>query len=152
MPDPIRELQRAAALAAKHLGARDRAVRVAVWCSDGVRVIDAAVPPDALEADPGERPPPAIVPGWSFVNDRVVLYDGRAVAVSPSRVRLLRVLVEAEGKLSAKELARLAFDREADEENARYHVKALRAELKDAFRDFEGEIVPGDGGYRIALR
>jgi hypothetical protein len=154
MPDyPLKDLLRAAVLATQHLHGCDRAdcpVRVVVFCSQGRKVIDLAIPAEILKAA-AEPEVPVLPPGWSFA-DKIALYDGRAVAVAPSRVKLLRVLVEAVGKLSAKELARLAFDREADEENARYHVKALRAELAAAFPGFEGEIVPGEGGYRLVLR
>lgn len=151
--DPLRSLLRAACRAARHLDA-GRATRVAVYCGDK-KVIDLAVPESVAdgelrvpEAQTVPEEPPA---GWSFTG-RAALYDGERLAVAPSRVKLLRVLVEATEKLSAKELGRLAFDRETDEEGTRYHIRTLRAELAAEFPSFEGDIIPGDGGYRLALR
>ena len=148
-PDPIRQLQTAARAAARHVNPHTRARNVIVLDVNGEQVLDLQVPAGA-DAD-ADGLAPAVRPGWD-VDDRRALFDGQPIRVAASRLRLLRVLAEAEGPLPAKELARLAFDRESDEENARYHVRELRKELKVAFDGFEGEIIPGDGGYRLVLR
>lgn len=151
--DPLRALLRAACRAARHLDA-GRATRVVVYGGDR-KVIDLAVPDSVADGElrvpEAQAPPEDPPPGWSFTA-RTALYDGKRLAVAPSRVKLLRVLWEATEKLSAKELGRLAFDRETDEEGTRYHIRTLRAELAAEFPTFEGEIIPGDGGYRLALR
>jgi len=146
------------------------ALRVAAAIAPGASVshvvaLDAAgkvlfklpVPPAALllppptDAGPADEPP-AAAPGWA-VGPKGALYDGARVAVAASRLRLLKVLVEADGPIPAKELARLAFDRETDETNVRYHVKELKKELAAHFPGFEGELVAATGeGYRLAVR
>lgn len=107
--------------------------------------------PPPTDAGPADEPP-AAAPGWA-VGPKGALYDGARVAVAASRLRLLKVLVEADGPIPAKELARLAFDRETDEPNVRYHVKELKRELAAHFADFEGDLVAATGeGYRLAVR
>ncbi len=147
-PDPIKLLQAAARRAADHVGGGHPG-RVVVVDLAGRKLLDVTVPMGAVDKDATD--PPAVVPGWSFT-ERAAYFDGTAVPVSPSRLRLLRVLAEAEGPLMAKELAKLAFDRTADEENVRYHVAALKKDLAKSFADF-GELIPNGGeGYRLALR
>ena len=114
------------------------------------------VPPAALLLPPTDAEsapePPAVAPGWA-AGPKGALYDGGRVAVSASRLKLLKVLVEADGPLTAKELTAAAFDKATDVENTRYHIRELRRELKIAFPGFEGEIVAGsDEGYRLQLR
>ena len=153
---PVRELQASA-------------LRFAAIAHPGVSVsyvvaLDAAgkvlfklpVPPAALllppptDAEPAESP--AVAPGWA-VGPKGALYDGARVAVAASRLRLLKVLVEADEPMTAKELTAAAFDKATDVENTRYHIRELRRELKIAFPGFEGEIVAGsDEGYRLQLR
>jgi DNA-binding response OmpR family regulator len=148
---PLRALQEAARRAASILHPEDRAVRVIVVGRDGVEIVNVVVPPSGTHPTPETRAdPPAVVPGWSFT-ERSALFDGKEAAVGPSRVRLLKVLAEAEGPMTAKELAKATYGANGDEESARFHVRELRKELKAHF-DFEGDPVPNDGGYRLALR
>ena len=149
--DPLKNLQFAAARAAAHVAPGDRAFRVVVYGADGRKVIDVAVPACCCAQESGGEQAVPVIAGW-LVTEKGARFDDRAVAVGASRWRLLAVLIGADGKLSAKELARLAFDKDSDEENCRYHINALRKELKAAFPDFEGDILPGEGGYRLVLR
>ncbi len=154
--DALRELQRLAAIVAALLSPGKPAVALTLVDVTGQTIIAIPVPIVVAEDDMRRRKreedePPTFAAGWSFT-EKLVLFDGKVVAVAGSRLKLLRVLVDADGKLTAKELAKMAFGVAADEENSRYHVKALRAELAIAFPDFEAEIIPGDGGYRLVLR
>lgn len=159
--DPVRELLRAALCAAQHLHGddrADRAVRVIVECEAGLKLIDLAIP-RAMTAgvSAGELPvlapePPVFVPGWSFVSERVTLFDGRAVGVSPSRVRLLRLLAEADAPMLGREIRDAIYDAMTTEGNVRYHVEELRKELRAAFPAFEGDLISNDKGYRLELR
>ncbi|MCE9564905.1 MAG: helix-turn-helix domain-containing protein, partial [Planctomycetes bacterium] len=109
------------------------------------------VPPGFSELAEKASEAPETVAGWSFT-ERTAKFDGKLVPVSPSRLKLLRVLVEAEGPLSGKMIAELAFGKHMGEDAARYHITSLRKELGEAFPEFEGEFIPGDGGYRVAMR
>ncbi|HEY1187986.1 MAG TPA: hypothetical protein VGE74_10030 [Gemmata sp.] len=149
--DSIRELQTAARVAAEFL-AHQPAARVIVLGPDERLLVSVTVPSGAgpkgtaLEA---EAPPAAA--GW-VVTERAAAFDGTPVVVAPSRLRLLRALVEAEQSLTAKELTALVFDRHTDEANTRYHIRELKRELKAAFT-FDGDVIQGDGdGYRLVLR
>jgi hypothetical protein len=148
-PDPIRQLQHTAHMAAFFVLPGTPAARVIVCGDDGKKIIDIAIPPQcALGQDPDVRP---ALKGWLFT-DRTASFEGRSVAVGACRVKLLRVLAGAEMPLSAKELAKAAFGDHADEENARFHVRELRKELKAAL-EWDGEPIPNDGdGYRLVLR
>jgi hypothetical protein len=149
--DPVRSLQAAARRALAHVAPGSAPSRVAVWDASGKRVIDLVVPA-ATDADDTLADRPAIVPGWC-VTEAGAFYDGAAVAVAPSRLKLLAALVRADGPVRGRELARLGFDAETDEDNVRYHVARLKKELAQAFPEFEGEIVSaGEGGYRLRLR
>ena len=120
--------------------------RVAVYDKDGDRLIDVVISV-TCESDTA-----AVRPGWA-VTDQGILFDGRPVSVAPSRVRLLRALVEAEGRrLRAADLIGTAFDACASETNVRYHVAELRKELEAAFPGFEGNTISADGGYALAIR
>jgi hypothetical protein len=157
--DPVRALLRAACRAARHMEL-GRACRVVVYVGDR-RAIDVVIPESVADGEmrrpvlPAAPAPetPALPPGWSFT-DKFSLYDGRIVKeVAPSRVKLLRVLVEATAGMTAKELARAVFGEHGDEESARFHIRELRKELKAAFASFEADAIPNDGaGYRLILR
>ena len=157
--DPVRALLRAACRAARHMEL-GRACRVVVYVGDK-RALDVVIPESVADGEmrrpvlPAAPAPetPALPPGWSFT-DRLALFDGRVVKeIGPSRVKLLRVLVEAVAGMTARDLAQLVFGPHGDEENARHHIRELRKELKTAFPSFEGETVPNDGaGYRLILR
>jgi DNA-binding response OmpR family regulator len=87
---------------------------------------------------------------WAF-SDKRVYFDGNPTQIKTSRQKLLRVLVEADGPYSSKELSKLAFDGKTDEENTRYHIRELRKELQEAL-GIEGNPIPGDSeGYRLDL-
>src|SRR5262245_1201224 len=148
--EPIRQLQVAVRVAAGHVAPGVTPGRVVVFDAAGDRMIDLRVPPGCPESERAEEP--AAVAGWQ-VAERVATYDGRPVAVAPSRLKLLRTLVEADAPMSAKELATAAFDRATDEQNVRYHVKELKRELKVAFPSFDSDVIEGTGeGYRLVLR
>jgi DNA-binding response OmpR family regulator len=154
MPDPVKDLLRAAAVAARHIGCRERAARVVVYCAEGLKVIDLHVPHEALhqgDDSPRQSAASEVVPGWRFT-DRAAFFDGRPVAVSPSRVRLLRLLAEADGPLLAREIRDRVYDAQTTEGNVRYHIEMLRDELAAAFPRFEGDLVTNDGGYRLEMR
>lgn len=149
----LRSLQKIAVAAARECGART-AVRVVVYCAEGIDVVNVLIPEsvadDALRAAP-PAPPPTPKAGWD-VGELSATYDGERVAVGRSRLKLLSALLAADGPLSAKELVRLAFPG-SNEENVRGHIKTLRRELADAFPDHEGECVPNSGdGYVLAWR
>ena len=127
---------------------------------ESLRLLDAhgkvlfavAIPQAACEpaASPHEEATPAA--GWD-VSERRALYDERRVKVAPSRLKLLKALVEAEAPLPARELLGLAFDRHTSETNARFHVAELRKELRAAFPGFDGDPVEAAGdGYVLAIR
>jgi hypothetical protein len=152
----IRRLQCVAKEVAEEIAPGVPAGRVVVYTHDGKKLLDVTVPlvcpsPDGAGEVAAAPPPPR--PGWD-VDDRRALFDGEPVRVAPSRLVLLRVLVVAEGPLSAKELNRLAFAGDSNEENVRFHVRKLRDELNAAFPDFkeDGDVLPGEGGYRLAVR
>lgn len=153
--DPIRSLLKAACRANRHIEAGP-ATRVVVYSGDR-KTIDMTVPDSVADgvlralaaAREPEVPPPS---GWSFT-DRSAAFDGRAVGVAASRVKLLKALAEARRSFTAQQLTESVFDSETDVANVRYHVKELRRELRAAFPDFEGELVVGEGeGYRLVLR
>lgn len=148
--DSIRALQAAARGAAEQC-VHQSAQRVLVLGAGEQVLLNVAVPagPDPKgSAAPAADPPK---PGWA-VTDRAAAFDGAPVAVAPSRLRLLRALVGAEGKLTAKELTALAFDDHTDEANTRYHLRELKKELAKAFT-FDGDVIQGDSdGYRLVLR
>lgn len=147
--DRIRELQIAAARVACEILPGSVIKRVVLIDEHG-RKIDLPVPPCPQPGEAFDVPEtPMLTPGWSFT-DRHALYDGRVVAVSASRVKLLRVLAEATAGLTAKELARAAFGDRGDEESARFHVRELRKELKTHF-NYEGDPIPNDSGYRLVI-
>ncbi|MCE9560480.1 MAG: hypothetical protein K8U57_00355 [Planctomycetes bacterium] len=110
-----------------------------------------AVPAGVVAVAPSQREEPEVIAGWTFT-DHSALFDGKRISVAASRLKLLRVLVEAEGPLSGKMIAELAFGKHMGEDAARYHITSLRKELGEAFPEFEGEFIPGDGGYRLMLR
>jgi hypothetical protein len=114
-------------------------------------VADGEMRRPALPAAPAPETP-ALPPGWSFAN-QFAIYDGKIIkGISPSRVRLLRVLADAIAPLKADELAKEVYGPHGDAENARNHIRALREELRKEF-GYEGDPVPNDGqGYRLALR
>jgi hypothetical protein len=158
---PIHDLQVVAARVADILVPGAVARRVVIYDDRGVKILDVAVPACACAAPgPAAEPEvPALTPGWSFVapergGGQVALFDGKVVAaVSAGRVKLLRVLFEAVGPLPAKDVALAAFGEHGDPENARFHLRKLRDELKAAFPEFEGEAVSNDGGgYKLVLR
>ncbi len=147
--DPLKELQLAAARAAEHIFPGDAAGRVIIRGRTGSKLLDAAVP--ACIPGPAPAAESAPQPGW-VVTERSAAFDGQAVPVSPSRLKLLRVLVEAEGPLTAKDLTSMAFDRATDVANTRYHIRELKKELKAAFA-FDGDVIVGDDeGYRLVPR
>ncbi len=148
--DPILRLQIAARSAAAHITPGLGARRVIVLGDDEKRLLDIAVL-DGPHDQQTSSDDPLDAKGWR-VTDRRAFFDGKPVPVGISRIPLLKVLIEADGPLHAKELAKLAFDRQTDEENARYHIKTLRKELSEGLPDFEGDILPGDGGYRLVLK
>jgi hypothetical protein len=155
--DPIRKLQCAVRSALAHLAPDSAPSRVAVWDQTGKKVIDLIVPASGsgdtdthLEA-PTVCDLPTVKLGW-IVTDRVATYDGRAVPVPRSRLALLRVLAEADGPRTAKELTLAAFDSQTTIENTRFHIRELRKELQAAFGS-EDDPVPGDdNGYRLTVR
>lgn len=152
--DPIKELQAAARFAAEHVASQP-ALRVLVLGPADCLLLNLAVPSGCCATSiagvviPAE--PPLVVAGW-VVTERAATFDGTPVPVAPSRLRLLRVLVEADGPLTAKELTATAFDQHTDDANTRYHIRELRRELKTAFT-FDGDVIQGDAeGYRLVLR
>lgn len=159
MQESARTLQCAARAAARALAPGVIAHRVVILDANNQTILDVVIPNVSLsapEADPEtvmdlQTVTPTSRPGW-VVSERVARYDGKVIAVSVNRVRLLKVLVESETPMMAKELRERAFDRETSEENVVYHIKTLRKELSAAFPDFPGEIIPNDNGYSIALR
>jgi hypothetical protein len=149
--DPIRQLQYAARQVATQFVPGSAAAVVKIADANGKTLFTIAVPP-AVDCPEGEKDPDAAGPaGWD-VSERSARYDGKHVAVAASRLKLLKVLVEAEGALSGKELARLAFAKGTTEDNVGYHVKSLRGELQAAFPTYEGDPIPSDGGYLLSLR
>ncbi|AMV25456.1 hypothetical protein VT84_13745 [Gemmata sp. SH-PL17] len=149
--DPLRALQAAARAIADHVSPGRAAKRVIVLDDVG-KLIDVPVPCGACaKADEVDEAKPPVVAGW-VVTERGATFDGTAVLVAPSRLRLLRVFIEAENPLTAKELTAAAFDRHTDEANTRYHIRELRRELKTAFT-FDGDVIQGEAdGYRLVLR
>jgi hypothetical protein len=112
--------------------------------------------PIGLRCDGADTPAvvelPGVTAGWA-VGPKGALYDGEQVRVAPSRLRLLKALVEAGAPVAAKELAKSAFTSETDEGNCRYHVGELRKELKAHFPDFDADIIrPTGSGYELVLR
>lgn len=151
--DPIKTLQTAARSVAEHVVPGHPARRVIVLGDNNARLIDTQIPCCPSATASGETAPavPAVVAGWS-VSERGAAFDGAPVPVAPSRLKLLRTLVEAEGPLTAKELTALAFDRHTDDANTRYHIRELKKELKAAFT-FDGDVISGENdGYRLVLR
>jgi hypothetical protein len=150
--DPVKRLQCAARECANHVCPGVEIARVVVISAAGSKIMDFAVPATACDPREGEKPPPVFAPGWSFVG-RIALFDGRAVPVSPSRVRLLRTLAEAAEPTTAKDLTERAFDAQTDVANTRFHLRELEKELKAHFDDFEGKVIRGDNdGYQLLLR
>lgn len=152
--DPIKELQAAARFAAEHVAGQPPQ-RVIVLGLDNRKLLDVTVPCGCVATPSGAAvvvpEVPLVIAGW-VVTDRAATFDGTPVPVAPSRLRLLRVLVEAEGPLTAKELTGLAFDQHTDDANTRYHIRELKRELKAAFT-FDGDVIQGDAeGYRLVLR
>lgn len=151
--DPLRSLLRAACRAARHLD-EGRATRVVVFVNEK-KVIDLAVPDSVADGElrvpEAQAVPEDPPPGWSF-EGRAARYDGQRVAVAPSRVPLLKLLVEADAPLLAREIRDRLFDKQTTEGNVRYHIDKLREDLRAAFPSFEGEIVTNDNGYSLALR
>ena len=146
--DPIKGLQIAALKAAAHVAPGQPARQVVIIDATGAQLLRLAVPPTVID-DTAQWLRPA--PGWVIGDD--ARFDGRVVPVGPSRLKLLQVLAGSDKPLSAKELAKLAFDRETDEENVRYHVRELRKELALVFSSFEGDLIANDGGgYRLVLK
>jgi DNA-binding response OmpR family regulator len=149
--DPIKGLQVAAHAAALHVSPGNPARQVVVLDATGARLLTLAVPPGIDVSDESAEFFKSIA-GWT-VTDREARFDGRPVPVGPSRLKLLKVLAAATTPLTAKELAKLALDPQADEESCRYHIRELRKELAKVFSGFEGEIVTNAGdGYRLVLR
>lgn len=156
--DPVRQLQAAARAATEHLTPGTQPGRVVIYTAAGAKVVDVAVPPAPPGPPPGARaadpePEPAAA-GWA-VTDAAASYDGARVRVAPSRVGLLRLLVEADGPLPVAELADGGWGphfARTGEANVRQHVARLNAELRAALGlDFDP--VEGTGqGYRLAFR
>lgn len=149
--DPIRELQRAARAAAKHV-ADAHANRVVVLDATGRRIMDIAVPagcaPEPTRAAPVIS---QVAAGW-VVTQQSATFDGKPVAIAMSRLKLLRVLVEATEPMIGKELAKKVFGEHGDEEASRFHIRELRKELQAAF-GYEGDPIPNEkSGYWLALR
>jgi hypothetical protein len=155
MSDTIRALQSAAHLAADLVSPGEWAARVLVFSAAGVKILGVAVPASVTPIAPAAPKPaePEPVAGW-LITPTSAFSDGRRVAVASSRLKLLKVLVEADGPLTGKQLLGLAFDAHASEENCRFHVGQLRKELKATFAgEFDGDILPNEGdGYRLGLR
>lgn len=142
----VKDLQVIACQAARDVNSDCEAARVVVLCRDGKKIIDITIPRDCAESFEALA---AI--GW-HVTDRLAQYDGEAVPIAPSRLKLLRTLIEAEGSLKCKDLIRMCFDRVTDEDNVRYHVSRLRKELKEAFPEHPEPITSDQNGYYLALR
>lgn len=151
--DPLHALQRAARRCGGHISPGSQITRVVIFDAGGRKVCDLVIPAEMLPPPPSEvKPePPDVKPGWD-VDERRALYDGERVAVAKSRLKLLSVFVDADGPLSARELAPLAFDRQTSDDNVVYHVNQLRKELVAVFPDFEGEIISGAKGYQLQVR
>lgn len=145
----LRDLLVAVRLVAERFTGRP-ARRLYVTDDGGETILEIAVPTCACEP-PARSATEAVPHGWS-VTDRGATFDGTAVPVPGSRLKLLRALVEADGPRTAKELLDLAFDRETSIDNVRYHLRELKRELKKAFT-FDGDVIQGDDeGYRLVLR
>ena len=142
--DPVRALQSAARQAASHVCPGVQVERVVLIAVDGKTLLDVAVPAGAPNQDE-----PELQMGWK-VTDRRAFFDGKSLLISASRLKLLKVLLEADGPLAGKEIAKLAFSGRTDEDGARFHIRKLREELKAAL-DYDGDPIPGDGGYRMVL-
>src|SRR5262245_39085766 len=144
--DPLKELQVAAARAVACYASGQEAKRVVILGVSG-ELLSAPVP---CSCDTNSEESNPVIAGWQ-ATDRQALYDGQPVAVGPSRLKLLRVLVEAEAALTADELTKLVFDSHTRVENTRYHIRQLKKELKTAFRlDSESMAIVGDDeGYSL---
>lgn len=90
--------------------------------------------------------------GWSFFNNRP-FYDGKPIDITGQKLRLLRVIAEAEGPLSVDDLRAKAWrDSRTEEVTIRWSVGELRKELRKLF-DFEDDPIPnGPDGYTLALK
>jgi DNA-binding winged-HTH domains len=149
--DPVEQLQSAARQVAGRFVPGALPVRVAILGADGEPLFVVAVPQVACESRESPREP-EVSAGWD-VTERRALFDGKPVKVAPSRLRLLKVLVEADAPLPARDLLGPAFDRHTSENNARFHVTELRKELRAAFPGFEGEVIDAAGdGYVLVVR
>jgi hypothetical protein len=148
--DPVKLLQAAARQVAGRFvpGAVPGAVEIKD--AQGRVLFSVAVPAGSdgeTQAEDAADPPT----GWD-VDERRALFEGKPVRVASSRLKLLRVLADARGPLTAEELTDLAFDSQTTLKNTRYHITLLKEELRKAFPSFEGELVEGgDDGYRLLL-
>lgn len=147
--DPLRTLQAAARAAAEHVSPGQRARRVIVFGDDGGKLLDAAVP--ACPAGGESHAPPAGVPGWS-VRDGRAYFDGTLVPITGRRLDVLRVLIEKE--VATVDDLRVAWEPYRPEDGSvRWTVGELKKSLREAFGEFDGEIVAATGGgYQLKLR
>jgi DNA-binding response OmpR family regulator len=148
MPDPIKQLQQVARIAAEHVAPGERTARVVVLDSHGVKVLDVRVPASMAVAD---EPPTGTAAGWN-VTDRSATFDGQTIAIKGRNLDVLRVL--AAGDIVTVDELRTAWgEYRAEESTIRWQVSELRKTLKKFFGDFPGDLIESTGtGYRLLLR